>query len=116
MRKEFESLYEGIFSNLSKIIEMAMTKLNEKKELSFSITYGENGDGSIDYDCYDDQRPYILVENRHGEIFDMPVKRTFLKNGDIHVEIDDDDWGTMPLSYAINLSSLNVYKAIMLAE
>ncbi len=66
----------------------------------------------FDYDENDDNRPYILICDRHGEIYDTAVSKVRLTESN-DIEIYVEDWGEwVNDDECLSTTANNVYIAL----
>ena len=81
---------------------LSHAKMREVKEIIFD---DENNDNVV----------FVLVQNRYGEICDMPVKKIIWdeKTENINVELFDDDWGIINLYDIFDCSLVWLFDTII---
>lgn len=86
------------------ISEMHLLSLSKMKEIK-EIIFDENDDNVV----------FVFVQNKYGEIFDMPVKKIIWneKNEDIDVELFDNDWGIINTINILYCSLVWLYDTII---
>lgn len=84
--------------------EMYLLSLSKMKEIK-KIIFDENDDNVV----------FVLVQNKYGEIFDMPVKNIIWneKNEDIDVELFDNDWGIINIMDILDYSLVWLFDTII---
>ena len=98
MSKQLESIRQI----KSEMFLLSHTKMKEIKEIIFD---DENDDNVV----------FVLVQNRYGEIYDMPVKKIIWdeKTENINVELFDDDWGIINLYDIFDCSLVWLFDTII---
>lgn len=85
--------------------EMFLLSHEKMKEIKEIIFHDENDDNIV----------FVLVQNRYGEICDMPVKRIIWdeKTENINVELFDNDWGIINIYDILDCSLVWLFDTII---
>lgn len=91
----------------------SISKLKEVNKIDFSYLLNEILDEDGEIDEYDDERPQIIVADKHGNIEWTPVISASWDENRREIMVDCESDGIIPLNYAEGLTENYVYIEIL---
>ena len=101
-------------NNIRALKQSAVDKLNTiGGTLSFEHLYQETLDEDGEVEDYEDNRPQIIVADRHCIIDWTIVLSVRWDNDREEIMVKTDDYGEIPITYAEGETAIYIYKAIL---
>ena len=100
-------VYENFNRALTDLINISRTAIERNGKIDFTHLYKED-----EYGCIDDNRPSIIIADRHCEIAWYKVNSAWYDEDRNDIMVDCDDIGEVPLTYAEGFSEISLYYAI----
>ena len=113
-------LGDSLFKLTREIRTKALSILKEHKKISFSYLYSEELDEDGNVDDYEDNRPSVLVEDKHGYITDTIIDYVEFKESDpddilsdYNIVLYGEEYNAIPGYCVVGDTLIDIYLEIL---